>query len=153
MSGLPRSIAESGPEALRELRRLRLRELIRQHPAELEADLSGQPIRRGVLIVVDPDPESLQLAARAGFRIMADKMEPELGIRSVTLAIPPKLSTRKALVRLQSVAPRLQADFDHVYEPSGGELLPFAGALALSQGGGAAARIGISTAGSHRTRR
>lgn len=148
VSGLPQGIAESGQATLRELRRLRHRALIGQHPAELEADPSGQPIRRGVLIVVDPDPASLQQASQAGFQVMADRMEPELGIRCVTLAIPRKLSTRKALDRLRSVAPRLDADFDHVYEPSGGELLPFGGTLALGQGSGSGAvRIGMVDGG------
>ncbi len=72
VSGLPQRIAEAPPATLLELRKLRLRELIRQNPRELEADGSGQPVRRGVLVVVDPDQASLQLAARAGFRIIAD---------------------------------------------------------------------------------
>ena len=45
VSGLPERIAEAPAATLLELRRLRLRELIRQHPRELEADGSGQPVR------------------------------------------------------------------------------------------------------------
>ena len=87
VTGLPDRIAQASPATLLELRRLRLRELIRQYPRELEGDPSGMPVRRGVLIAVDPDPMSLQLAARAGFDIVADDRDAELGIRSVTLAI------------------------------------------------------------------
>jgi subtilisin family serine protease len=101
-----------------------------------------------VLVAIDPDPMSLQLAARAGFGVLADDRDPELGLRSVTLAVPRNLSTRQGLKRLRSVAPRLHADFDHIYEPAGGELLPFAGALAASQGlRGGGPRIGIVDGG------
>jgi hypothetical protein len=147
VSGLPQRIAEAPASTLLELRRLRLRELIRQHPRELEADGSGQPVRRGVLVVLDPDPASLQMAARGGFGMIADNRDPELGIRSVALAVPRGLSTRDGLKRLRKIAPRLQADFDHLYEPAGGDLLPFAGALALSQGSAGGRRIGVVDGG------
>ena len=148
VSGLPERIAEAPPATLLQLRQLRLRELIRQHPRELDNDGTGQPVRRGVLVAIDPDPLSLQLAARAGFGVLADDRDPELGLRSVTLAVPRNLSTRQGLKRLRSVAPRLHADFDHIYEPAGGELLPFAGALAASQGlRGGGPRIGIVDGG------
>ena len=148
VSGLPERLAEAPAATLLELRQLRLRELIRQYPRELEDDGNGQPVRRGVLVIVDPDPASLQSAVRAGFPIIADARDPELGIRSVTVSIPRDLSTRQGLKRLHSVAPALQADFDHLYEPAGGALLPFAGTLAASDpGGGGGPRIGIVDGG------
>lgn len=147
VAGLPERIAEAPPATLLELRRLRLRELIRQYPRELEADPLGMPVRRGVLVAVDPDLMSLQLAARAGFGIVADEVDLELGIRSVTLSVPRGLSTKQAKKRLSEAAPRLQADFDHLYEPAGGDLLPFAGTLAASQGGRGGPRIGIVDGG------
>ena len=147
VAGLPERIAEAPPATLLELRQLRLRELIRQHPRELENDGKGQPVRRGVLVAVDPDQPSLQLATRAGFAIIADDRDPALGIRSVTLSVPRNLSTRQALRRLHDVAPRLQADFDHIYEPAGGDLFPFVGALAASQGARGGPRIGIVDGG------
>ena len=147
VSGLPERIAEAPPATLLELRRLRLRELIRQHPRELDQDGAGQPVRRGVLVAIDPDPASLQLAVRAGFTVLADDRDPELGLRSVALTVPRNLSTRQGLKRLRAIAPRLQADFDHVYEPAGSQLLPFAGTLATSQGGRGGPRIGIVDGG------
>ena len=148
VSGLPERLAEAPAATLLELRQLRLRELIRQYPRELENDGNGQPVRRGVLVIVDPDPASLQSAVRAGFPIIADDRDPELGIRSVTVSIPRDLSTRQGLKRLHSVAPALQADFDHLYEPAGGALLPFAGTLATSApGSGGGPRIGIVDGG------
>lgn len=147
VAGLPEGLAQASPATLRELRALRLRELIRQYPRELESDGSGQPVRRGVIVIIDPDQPSLQLAAEAGFRIVADDRDSELGIRSVTLSVPRGLPVRDALKRLRKVAPRLQADFDHLYEPAGGQLLPFAATLAASRGPGGGPRIGIVDGG------
>jgi hypothetical protein len=147
VSGLPERLAEAPPATLLELRQLRLLELIRQYPRELENDGNGQPVRRGVLVVVDPDPASLLRVSQAGFGVVSDDRDAELGIRNVTLSVPRNLSTRQALKRLRSVAPGLQADFDHLYEPAGGALLPFAGALAASAGAGGGPRIGIVDGG------
>ena len=146
VAGLPQRVAEAGPSTLLELRKLRLRELIREYPRELEADPLGQPVRRGILVAMDPDPVSLQLAVRGGFAIVGDERNPEIGMRTVTLAAPRGMSTRDALKRLRSVAPALQADFDHLYEPAGGDLLPFAGALAASATAGGA-RVGMIDGG------
>ena len=147
VSGLPERIAESGASTLLQLRRLRLRELIRNFPQQLESDGSGQPVRRGVLVVVNPDPLALQLAAAAGFRIVADEPYPALGLRSVSLAVPGGMSAREALKRLQRIAPALDADFDHVFEPAGGALLPAGGALAAAQGAGGGPVIGMIDGG------
>lgn len=147
VSGLPQSVIEAGPATLLEIRRLRLRELVRQYPQQLEMDGDGQPVRRGVLVAIDPDPLSLQVASRAGFRIVADERQSELGLRVVTLTVPRGLSARQGFKRLRSVAPAIQADFNHVFEPAGGALLPFAGALAAATSSGRGPLIGIVDGG------
>lgn len=147
VAGLPQALAESGGATLLDLRRLRLLELIRQHPRELESDGAGQPVRRGVLVVANPDAASLQLAARAGFAILADELDRELALRTVTLAVPRGLSARQGLRRLRSAAPRLDADFDHLFEPAGAALAPVAGALAASAAAAGGPRIGIIDGG------
>jgi hypothetical protein len=147
VAGLPDSVTEAGPSTLLELRKLRLRELIRQYPRELESDGSGLPVRRGVVVAVDPDSQSLSLASRAGFRVIADAREDSLGLRMVTLAVPRGRSSRDALKRLRSIAPALDADFDHVFEPAGSDLLPFAGVLVASAGSAGGPLIGIVDGG------
>ena len=72
VAGLPERIAAAPAATLLQLRQLRLRELIRQYPRELENGGNGQPVRRGVLVEINPDQPSLQLAARAGFAIVAE---------------------------------------------------------------------------------
>lgn len=146
VGGLTQSIAESGPSTLLDLRRLRLQQLIRDNRNQLESDGSGQPVRRGVLIAINPDPASLQNAARAGFRVINQEPNAELGLTTVTLAIPNRLAARDALRRLHAVAPGLEADFDHIYEPAGAALLPFGGSVAAASDAGAA-RIGMIDGG------
>ena len=147
VAGLPPALADAGSSTLLELRKLRLRELVRQNSRELETDTADQPVRRGVLVALDPDGASLQQALRGGFRIVADERPGDLGLRVVTLAIPRGLNARKGLKRLKSVAPGLDADFDHLFEPAGGALLPVAGTLAAAQAGMGGVRLGMIDGG------
>ena len=147
VGGLTQTIAESGAPTLLELRRLRLQELIRSNRATVEADGNGLPVRRGIVAVVDPDPVGLQRALGAGFRIVRDDRDPALGMRVVSLAVPNGMSAKAGLKQLQRVAPQLQADFDHLFEPAGGSLAPVAGALAAAQAAAGGRVIGMVDGG------
>jgi hypothetical protein len=147
VSGLSERLVESGSASLLDLRRLRLQRLIGENRRELEAAEGGVPVRRGVLVAIDPDPASLQAAARAGFRVTGDADDPELGLRLVQLAVPRGMSARDGLKRLRKAAPRLDCDYDHVYEPAGGALLPAAAALAAQSGGRGGPLIGMIDGG------
>src|SRR5574338_381050 len=114
VAGLPASVAESGASTLLELRRLRLQALVKENRGALEQGDNGQPVRRGVVLVLDPDPASLQAAARSGFGGLASDFDPNLGIRSVQLTVPRGMSVRQALKSLRRVAPQLQADYDPI---------------------------------------
>lgn len=147
VGGLTETIASSGAPNLLELRRLRLEGLIRSNRATVDSDGNGQPIRRGIVAVLNPDPAGLAAALRSGFRIAADQPDPNLGLRVVSLAVPNGMSAKGALKRLQKIAPELQADFDHLFEPAGGSLAPMAGALATFQGAGGGGAIGMIDGG------
>jgi len=147
VSGLPEAIAEAGAGTLVDLRRLRLQELIRGNRNQLESDGNGQPVRRGVLVAVEPDPLSLQLAAHARFRLIADETDAVIGLRSVQLAVPRGMSAREGLKRLRSAAPQLQADYDHVFEPAGGGLMPLNASLAAISGNGGRLVVGMIDGG------
>lgn len=147
VAGLPENLAESGAPTLLELRKLRLEQLMRENRSQLEEGERGQPVRRGIVVAVDPDALSLQQAVRAGFRIVADEPNPALGMRLVQLAGPNGMSARSALKLARRVAPRLQADYDPVFEPAGGALMPVAGALAISAGSAAGRVIGMIDGG------
>jgi len=125
---VPPEISSAPPQAIADYRLARLNALVQANRNTLDLDPLGQPVRRYELISTNPDPVSLGLASRAGFQIIGDATERELGIRLVTLAIPRKMNIRQALKAARKAAPALQVDFNHLYEPSGGALIPVAGA-------------------------
>jgi hypothetical protein len=147
VGGVTETIAQSGAPNLLELRRLRLQELIRANRATVEGDGSGLPVRRGIVAVLDPDPAGLQAVTRAGFRIAADNRDAALGMRVVLFAVPVGMSAKAGLKLLQKLAPELEADFDHLFEPAGGSLAPMAGALASGQGVASGPAIGMIDGG------
>jgi hypothetical protein len=147
VTGLSDSVAQAGAPTLLELRRLRLQELIRTNRQTVESDGNGLPVRRGIVAVIDPDPLGLQRALGAGFHITSDDPDPALGMRVVSLMAPNGMSARDGLKRLHKIAPELQADFDHLFEPAGTGLFPIAGALAATQGFGGGPTIGMVDGG------
>lgn len=128
----PNGLVTASAGQLAQLRKDRLALLIKTYPRELDQDEQGRPVRRGELTVIDPDHGSLALAVRAGFLVAGDEQLGELGLRIVTLAIPSRMNAREGLNRLRMAAPRLQADYNHVFEPAGGALLPAGGMLAAA---------------------
>ena len=124
------AIANAPAADLLELRRMRLEELIRKNPSSVESDGNGDPVRRGILVVIDPDQRGIEAALASGFRIVSSRPVAELGLSVATLAVPGGMSVRAAMKLLRKRAPELQADFDHLYQPSGGSLAPTGGGLA-----------------------
>ena len=147
VGGLSQSIASSGGATLLELRRLRLDQLIRTNRATVESDGHGLPVRRGIVAVLDPDAPGLQRALESGFRIARDDRDTNLGMRVVSLAVPNGMSARDGLKLLHKLAPELQADFDHLFEPAGGPLAPVTGMLAQSAAAAGGRTIGMVDGG------
>ena len=124
---VPSDLYLASPAVIESYREARLRALIEANRKVLDRDDNGSPVRKRELVATNPDAMSLNLAARAGFRIIGDEAEGDLGIRLVTLSIPDGMNVRQALKAARRAAPALQIDYNHVYEPSGGSLLPVAG--------------------------
>ncbi|HEX6072122.1 MAG TPA: S8 family serine peptidase [Sphingomicrobium sp.] len=147
VAGLPQAVADSGGQTLLELRRMRLQQLIRDNRARLEPGEGGQPVRRGILVAIDPDPASLQLATQAGFRVVADEPNIELALHVVQLAVPRGLSAREGLRLIRRAVPQLEADYDPVFEPAGGSLAPLNAALATAAAAANGRAIGMIDGG------
>ncbi len=109
--------AQSLPRA--ELRRLRVRELLRTERDTVEADPEGQPILRRQIGALSPTPEALERARAAGFTILKEQTLEGLGLRLVVLQAPDGLSTRRALRRLRELDPGGSYDYNHLYLDSG----------------------------------
>ena len=125
---VPPEVSSASPQAIASYRLARLEALVNANRNTLALDPVGQPVRKYELISANPDPVSLSLAVRAGFRIIGDERDSSIGIRLVTFEIPRKMNVRQALIAIRRAAPSLPIDYNHIYEPSGGELLPIAGA-------------------------
>ena len=147
VGGLSQPIASSGAPSLLELRRLRLDQLIRTNRATVEGDGHGLPVRRGIVAVLDPDASGLRRALAGGFRIARDDQDAALGMRVVSLAVPNGGSARDGLKLLHKIAPELQADFDHLFEPAGGPLAPIAGMLAATSAASSGRTVGMVDGG------
>lgn len=131
------------PAKIAKLRQARLDLLVKSNRQVLDKDNDGQPVRKAELIVTNPNPAALSRAIRAGFRVMGDETAGDLGIRMVTLAVPKGMNVRQGLQALRRAAPSLEADYNHIYEPAGGALLP---AAASSLAAAAPARPGTRIA-------
>jgi hypothetical protein len=123
------------PSQLADYRTARFNALINANRAVLDRDPAGQPVRKYELVCTDPDAASLSAAVHAGFRITGVETVNELGMRMVTLAVPRGMNVRQAYKALQRAAPALQMDYNHIYEPAGGSLMPALGAALASSVG------------------
>lgn len=126
----------SGARSLARARAERIDSLIRAYPSRLDRDDLGNPVVGGRLLAINPDSGSLERARRSGFTVTERLTQPELGLTVVAFGVPRGLNVRDALRRLKSAAPTLDADFDHIFLPAGGELGPTKGKLSRSQGSG-----------------
>ena len=148
---------EVDPRRLRELRALRIRELLRRHRDVLEADPHGAPMVRGEVLALSPSTAALRAAGAAGFSVVRESVSAETGTRVVVLHAAG--STARALARLQGLDPAGVYDFNHLYtdggavglaaDPGAAQPAPAPGAVARAPGaqGVAAIRIGLIDSG------
>lgn len=109
--------AQSAPRA--ELRKLRIRELLRRERDSVEADPDGQPMLRGQVGALSPTPAALARAREAGFTVLTEEALAGLGLTMVVLRAPQGMSTRRALKRLRELDPEGSYDYNHLYLDSG----------------------------------
>jgi Subtilase family len=125
--------ADLDVQARRELRQLRIRELLRRHADVLERDPRGDPIVRGQVLVLSPDDAAMQAAAAAGFTELRELALAPLGMRIVVLHTSG--NTARALKALEKRDPSGTYDFNHIYLDSGMAADPDSGAQAATAAG------------------
>jgi len=121
LSGLSNDL---DPRRLEDLRLLHVRDLIRTHRREVEADPNGAPILRGEVVAFSPTDTALERARGAGFNVARERVlgglaSSGLDARLVVLQAPRGMSTRRALERLRGLDPDGAYDFNHLYTDSG----------------------------------
>jgi Subtilase family len=100
---------------LRQARALKIRDLLRRHREEVEADPNGAPIVRGELVLVAPSPELLVAARAAGFTIVREGHYDALEFSLVVLRAPSGTSTTRAREEIRALDPQARFDFNHLY--------------------------------------
>jgi Subtilase family len=118
------TVEQVDPGALKDVRKLRLRDLLRRNRATLEADRNGAPIVRGEVLAVSPSDAQLNAALAAGFTIVRVRTLDGLDTRIVVLGMPKGLDTQHGLLRLRELVPDASLDFNHIYTDSGGAVSP-----------------------------
>jgi hypothetical protein len=134
LSGLSNDL---DPRRLADLRRLRLLDLIRKNPKEIERDPSGAPILRGEVVVFSPSDAALEKARAARFVVVRERVLEGLDARLVVLKAPDGMATRRALTQLRGLDPEGTYDFNHLYTDSG------EGGARTGSGEVAAAGVGV----------
>ena len=118
--------------SLLDLRRQRLGALIQTNRAQLEPDRSGNPVRRGEVIAIDPSPADLAKAEAAGFRRLREETHPQLNL-AVTVRAPPRgKSAAEGLQIIRNLG--VSGELNHVFEPAGGGLDALAAVIARPGG-------------------
>jgi subtilisin family serine protease len=135
-------VEETADAPLRDVRRLRVRDLLRRNRTVLEADPQGQLVVRGQILALGASPEALARARAAGFEIVRSDDVGELGAL-VVLRAPRGLSTRRALRQLQEADPAGLYDFDHLHLETGASARAFATVGGVRGG----ARVGLIDSG------
>lgn len=145
---IDRWMRSAPPATLADLRRLRLAELVKQNSDVLEMDGSGNPARRGELVMLDPTDAQIRASASLGFTVASDDREEQLGMRTVILRAPKGQPVAKAAASLRGAVPGAVIDFNHVFEPAGGGLgASSSGALSSAMAAGGGRVIGMVDGG------
>src|ERR1700733_2131037 len=116
---LPAGADALDPPDLRNLRHVRIRDLIRTHRTVIEADPNGAPIIRSEILVFSPADGVLERARAAGFSVARERNLEGLDARIVVLRGPDGSSTTHGLKQLQILDPQGVYDFNHIYTDSG----------------------------------
>jgi len=124
LTGLGGFVGGVVPDArsLLDLRRARLRTLVRDNIRSLDTDTDGNPVRRNELIALDLEPVQLAAVRAAGFVIVRE--DNGMLVRATVLRPPARTSLKRALATLRTALPGAAIDYNHVYEPAGAALQP-----------------------------
>ena len=118
---------------LRAARLDRIDTLLRDNRRTLERDRDGEPARRGVLLLINPDAATLAGIAALGFNPGDPAVIEGLDVTVSQVALPTGMSLRDAQKRLKQKLPAANVSSDQIFFQSGG-----AGA-----GGASVARAGL----------
>lgn len=126
--------------ALRDARRTRLDALVSRNRASIELDAAGEPARRGVLLLIDPDEETSAAVNALGFAIGPRQQVDGLDITVSEITLPPGMSVAKAQRLLQKKVPDAAVTSDQLHFQSGSRAIA---RVAAAAAGPALAPVGV----------
>jgi len=97
----------------------RVDQFVHDHRDSIERDDTGQPARAHEVLLLDPDPEGLRLAAGAGFALVEQGDAGGLGVTYARLQAPPGKSLAAALRGLRRILPGRTITADTISFPAG----------------------------------
>lgn len=107
------------PRRLREVRKLRIHDLLRTNRRTFEADPRGALALRSEVVAFAPSAAALDRARGEGFEVLRTHPLEGLDTTVVVLRAPQGMSTRHALRQLRERDPEGVYDFNHVYLENG----------------------------------
>ena len=130
---LDRPLSEVG-NALRMARLDRIATILRDNPATLERDLDGAPARRGVVLLIDPNPAMLVIVNSWGFRAAPLQQIDGLDLAVSRVTIPAGMSLAQAQKLIIKKLPGATVSSDQIFFQSGGNGTSGAAAARASSG-------------------
>jgi subtilisin family serine protease len=97
-------------------------------PRLFDRDPNGARVLRRTIIALAPTEQDLRAARTLNFEIVRSETLGSLGVTVVQLRAPGDQDLASALNALRSADPAGQFDYDHIYDPSGGDALTTANA-------------------------
>ncbi|KUR76026.1 S8 family serine peptidase [Novosphingobium sp. FSW06-99] len=123
----------------------RIDRFVHDHRDSVERDDTGAPARAHEVLLLDPDPAALRLAAQAGFTVVEQGDAGGLGIAYARLQTPPGKALGSAIRALRHALPGHTITSDSLHFPAGASGRAAAGAAlpAVPQG----ASVGVIDGG------
>ena len=97
----------------------RIEDFLRVHRDSVEADESGQPARRAILLMLDGDAAARATVQSMGFSATGEENFSNLGLSATELSVPKGLSLAAALAKLRAALPGVTFTADQLLFPSG----------------------------------
>ena len=130
---LDRPLSEVG-SSLRLARLDRIAAVLRDNSATLERDRDGAPARRGVVLLIDPDPAMLVIVNSWGFKAAAVEHVDGLDLTVSQVTIPADMSLAQAQKLITKKLPGAIVSSDQIFFQSGGNGTSGAAAARASNG-------------------
>jgi len=87
-----------------------------------EQDTFGDRVVRGTVLAIVPSAQGLAAARTLNFAVARQETMPSLGLNVTVLTVPDGMSVTDALAALRKADPNGSYDYDHLYDPSGGQI-------------------------------